>query len=324
MSSIKLVTNLHNWAELNLDDLAEFSFKARQSRPETFNNKRTLERERRIINLQKQFSPSFVVVTSKGNKMLGWLSFDLESPNKVEIGRWLPAVLEGEEEDEVLAALIEASKDYCRKIHYSRLEVSFNIRDQGERQAYKIYRRWYEAHNVRIKDEVIYMFRNLSENDNTGISTPEAFETKSISEINDDELYLCYHEAFTKSKNRIFQDQTESERRDYFFDYYSKSKPFIKEASLVLKKLKKRAIIGVTVVRPRGGDAHLSLLAIHPDYQRRGLGKFLLKLVIKRVFKQGFKSISLGVDIENPAIILYQKVGFVSTSHIITHSWKTK
>lgn len=322
MNSDNIKTTIHKWDELDLDELAEFSFEARQSRPETFDSDRTIERERRIINHISQFSPSYVLIAQKRKRKLGWVSFDFRSASILEIGRWLPIILQERCENQVIASLIEECKKYCKRIDYPRIEVSFSIRDKGEKQAYEIYKRWYEANDMPIKDEISYMNRNLSESDITEILIPETLETKSIMEISDNKLYTCYYEAFIQAQDRMFQDQTEKERQEYYHDYFSKSKPLIKEASLVLKKTESNEIIGVTLVRPRGEDAHLALLVVHPKFQGRKLGGLLLRLIIKTVCQQGFKTISLGVDIDNPSMRIYQKFGFKTNTHIITHCWK--
>ncbi|MFW9906155.1 MAG: GNAT family N-acetyltransferase, partial [Candidatus Thorarchaeota archaeon] len=218
--------------------------------------------------------------------------------------------------------LLDECKNYCIQIGYPRIEVSCRIRDEGEKRAYEIFKRWYEANNFLIKDEISYMTRTLSESDNIDIQIRETFDTKSIWKINDNELYECYYKAFLQTQDRTFQNQTEEERLEYFHDYFSKSKPLIKEASLVLKKTKSDQILGVTLVRPRGEDAHLALLAIHPKYQGRKLGGLLIRLVLKTVFQQGFKTISLGVDVKNPSMKIYKKFGFETNSRIITYSWK--
>ena len=322
MNSDHLITSIYRWDELDLDELAQFSFEAIQSRPETFNILSSVEEERRIINWRRQFSPSFVVITRKRNKILGWLSFDLESPTILEIGRRLPSIYPLQYEDQVIASLLDECKNYCIQIGYPRIEVSCRIRDDVERRAYEIFKRWYETNNLLIKDEISYMTRTLSESDNTDVQIPETFETKSILEINDNKLYECYYKAFLQTQDRTFQDQTEEERLEYFHDYFSKSKPLIKEASLVLKKTESDQILGVTLVRPRGEDAHLALLAIHPKYQGRKLGGLLIRLILKTVFQQGFKTISVGVDVKNPSMRIYEKFGFETNSHIITHCWK--
>jgi len=324
MSSDNLITSIHRWDELDLDELAEFSFEAKQSRSETHNTERSVDEERRIINWRQQFSPSLVVITRKKKKILGWLSFDLASTSILEIGRWLPIIIQVDCEDLVIKSLLEESKKYCEHVKYPRIEVSFDVESRREKLVYDIYKRWHEANDLHLKEEIAYMNRPLSESDNAEIPLPETFETKSILEISDSELYRCYYEAFIQGQDRMFQDQTENERLEYFHDYYSKSKPLIKEASLVLKKTEGGEILGVTLLRPRGKDAHLALLAIHPNYQGRKLGGFLLRLVLRKVFQQGFNTISLGVDIENPAIRIYQKFGFRTQSHIITHSWKNQ
>ncbi|MFW9906473.1 MAG: hypothetical protein ACFFFH_19315, partial [Candidatus Thorarchaeota archaeon] len=129
MNSDHLITSIYKWTEINLDELAQFSFEARQSRPETFNIRSSIEEERRIIKRRQQFSPSYVVITRKGNEILGWLSFDLESTTILEVGRWLPLIRSTQYEGQVIASLLDECKNYCIQIGYPRIEVSCRIRD---------------------------------------------------------------------------------------------------------------------------------------------------------------------------------------------------
>jgi ribosomal protein S18 acetylase RimI-like enzyme len=55
----------------------------------------------------------------------------------------------------------------------------------------------------------------------------------------------------------------------------------------------------------------ISNLAVLPERQGRGLGKFLLQQVENQAMELGFHKLSLTVDVENPrAISLYQQTGF--------------
>lgn len=322
--SAKWLTSIHDWNDLALDELAKFTFNVRQITPEIFDKKRTLEMEKRIINFRSQLASSSVVVCRRNEKMLGWASFDTASTSIIEIGRWLPIIHPDNSWEEIASSLIDQIKDHCRKISYPRIEVSFSISDDQDIRAYNLYKALYEANEMPMKDEIVYMQKNLSESDMTYINFPATYETKSITKMPDDELYNCYYEAFIQGKDRMFLDQTEKERRDYFDDYYSRSKPFITKASMVLVRKDNQEIVGVSLLRPRDDDAHLALLAIHPKYQGKKLGKLMMRLVMKRVFNDKFQTISLGVDKENlPALQLYLKLGFETKSRIVTHCWKT-
>ncbi len=58
-------------------------------------------------------------------------------------------------------------------------------------------------------------------------------------------------------------------------------------------------------------EAHLFAISIHPDYQSKGLGKFLLDVVLKDLKKWGVKRVKLTVSPKNDiAIKLYESFGF--------------
>ncbi|HIK36380.1 MAG: ribosomal protein S18-alanine N-acetyltransferase [Geminocystis sp.] len=58
-------------------------------------------------------------------------------------------------------------------------------------------------------------------------------------------------------------------------------------------------------------EAHITILAIHPDYQGRGLGSLLLKNLLEEAYNRGLERATLEVAQSNKkAINLYKKFGF--------------
>lgn len=58
-------------------------------------------------------------------------------------------------------------------------------------------------------------------------------------------------------------------------------------------------------------DAHITLLAVHPDYQGLGLGQALLISLLTAAYEHGLERATLEVRATNqPALSLYQKFGF--------------
>ncbi|WP_392531724.1 ribosomal protein S18-alanine N-acetyltransferase [Nostoc sp. C117] len=58
-------------------------------------------------------------------------------------------------------------------------------------------------------------------------------------------------------------------------------------------------------------EAHITILAVHPQYQRQGLGQALLYSLIKAASDRGLERATLEVRASNlGAIYLYQKFGF--------------
>ncbi|MDT6980069.1 ribosomal protein S18-alanine N-acetyltransferase [Levilactobacillus zymae] len=73
------------------------------------------------------------------------------------------------------------------------------------------------------------------------------------------------------------------------------------------------AFIGSTFDE-RTRDAHITNIAVLPDYQNRGLGRFLLNIMIKKAQRLNYKTVSLGVRVSNQqAQHLYQDLSFQQT-----------
>ena len=61
---------------------------------------------------------------------------------------------------------------------------------------------------------------------------------------------------------------------------------------------------------PCGEHLHLDWIGIHPDVRRRGLGRFLMLLLMERAANEGFQTMGLSCDAGNTrAIALYRSVG---------------
>lgn len=60
-------------------------------------------------------------------------------------------------------------------------------------------------------------------------------------------------------------------------------------------------------------EAHLTILAIHPQYQNQGLGQFLLCALLDSARQRGLERATLEVNASNhSALRLYQKFGFLT------------
>ena len=58
-------------------------------------------------------------------------------------------------------------------------------------------------------------------------------------------------------------------------------------------------------------EAHITILAVHPDYQGRGLGQFMLYSLLHDAVKWGLERATLEVRQSNQvALAIYQKFGF--------------
>lgn len=82
----------------------------------------------------------------------------------------------------------------------------------------------------------------------------------------------------------------------------------------VLKEEDKKTISGLAILMRDWEDSdkvYLFDYAISDDLQGNRLGYYFLNIIINNINEQGFKRMSLTVDVENePAIKLYERIGF--------------
>lgn len=53
-------------------------------------------------------------------------------------------------------------------------------------------------------------------------------------------------------------------------------------------------------------------ISVKPELRGKGLGTKLMRASFKQARKRGYKSLSLSVDKRNPAVRLYQRMGFIT------------
>jgi len=68
--------------------------------------------------------------------------------------------------------------------------------------------------------------------------------------------------------------------------------------------------VGFSLFRTVADEAELLLLAVTPDYHRRGVGRRLLSHFLERARNDGIARVHLEVRDGNPAVAMYRAVGF--------------
>ena len=67
---------------------------------------------------------------------------------------------------------------------------------------------------------------------------------------------------------------------------------------------------GFLITRQAPGEEELLLIAVHPEYRRRGIGKDLLQQLVSDAANRGTTQIYLEMRENNPAASLYKNFGF--------------
>ncbi|MCK4933339.1 GNAT family N-acetyltransferase [Candidatus Bathyarchaeota archaeon] len=167
-------------------------------------------------------------------------------------------------------------------------------------------------------------YKSISEINLENAQVPSYYEVEPLIETDENKLYQCYYQTFSTGKDRSFFDQTDAERRAFFTQTFNRSEPLNEETSLTLTK--DQQIIGFSLVRPThgAGNCHLWMFGVHPNCRRRGLGKSLLRLIMKKSAQRGFRTMSLSCELNNKsAYKLDQGQGFKKQFSKIAYSWKT-
>ena len=267
-----------------------------------------------------------VVKAYNEEKLVGWLLLFVHDSKKLEINPWAlgghPHVsLDEPDRFEITKLLLNECMDYALQNDLTRIELAYNKKDNIKE--YPVDPSLYSQVNLNEEDEIVFMSRNLEEQEIVEVKFPNEIEIISLKDVDDDDLYSCFYESFSQSGDRNFLSQTDEERKEYFKELFDKKDEIIDEASIVLIEGSK--LIGYTRVKPTHGEGngHLWIMGVIPEYRGRQLGSKLLYYAIATLKKQGYKTMSLAVDSANEAALkLYEKHHFVKGWKKITHAWK--
>jgi [ribosomal protein S18]-alanine N-acetyltransferase len=79
---------------------------------------------------------------------------------------------------------------------------------------------------------------------------------------------------------------------------------------IVAREANASGAVGFSLFRTVAGESELLLLAVIPSQHRRGIGRRLLGDFLKRARNEGVARVHLEVRDGNPAVSMYQDVGF--------------
>lgn len=324
MSIQKIEISVQKWNEVDVHELAQIAIEAWQAKGSTL----TVESLINWLNkLELRFPPVAVLAHSENN-LIGWLLFHIQSPTETEINPWAlnghPIVSPDNKEEEVAAKLIEQAINLAKREGLTRVEINYYAEEKE--QANQKYKAFYESLGMTLIEENVHMRIELSEQEleSVGLEFSSGSEIKSIISVDEEEFFQCFYQTFRDSEDRWLSDKSDDEIRDYFNELIHESPfPLIENASIAL--LENNQVIAFTVTRQSHGDdnGQLWVMGVHPKHRRKGLGRSLILFIKKELAEQGFKTMSLNVDLaNNPAYQLYQKQGFKPEWCKINHAWK--
>jgi ribosomal protein S18 acetylase RimI-like enzyme len=302
-------TEILPWDQLDLDELARLTCEAREAGRGTAETAvpRTLEWLReRFAGLSR-----FAVLARSGGQLLGWCMLVAQNPAKVEVNPWQlgghPLVAPGQDRDDVGARLLQGATEWARGEGFETLELCA-ARDLADTTAYEAQTSWYASLGFGVREDSVGFLWPVSSAEIARIVAPEGLDLWPVMEVDQDALYRCYYDALSAGQSRFFFAQSETERRAYF-DTFGKTYGLHEDTSMALVQAGK--IVGFAYTIPFDRHLHLDWIGIHPSVRRRGLGRFLLSLIMERAADEGFQTMGLSCDAGNSrAIALYRSLGW--------------
>jgi ribosomal protein S18 acetylase RimI-like enzyme len=306
-----LQISIRPWQDLDLREIAHLTHAAKEAESQTGGKKAV---ERIVKWLREQFAelPRLAVLARSGGRLVGWLMLVVQNPTKVEINPWYlgghPLVTPDQDHREVGSLLLQEAIVWARNGGFEVVELCIARDLTADPQVYESFSDWYASLGFRVREESVGFFRQLSSLDLPTLVTPEGIKVRLVTEVDQDELYRCYHDTMTAGQSRFFFDQSATERRAYF-DTFGKTYGRHEETSLVL--VQDEQIVGFSYTIPFGEHLHLDWIGIHPRVRQRGLGRFLMLLLMERAVSAGFQTMGLSCDAGNTrAIALYRSLGW--------------
>lgn len=201
-------------------------------------------------------------------------------------------------------------------VEHGFFELSFNCdQDKFDIEDNKI------LNELNFQKFYFCMVQKLDRYKQTEIDPPEGFQIQPINKIHRNELFELFVLSSFADDFELVTNMSDNEQ-SLFFDELSVESIFEEESSIAI--LKDKNLVGYSYLMKYGDDnnIHLNYMCIHPNYQKKGLGAFLLKFALETSSKTGYNTMTLYTDIERSALKLYIKHGFKEGGGSVTYRKK--
>jgi len=309
--------------QIDIQELVDFTLEAQEQLDEQLRcGKNSKDVENHIRGAFKVSVFHYIFARRKG-KLIGFAGCFAFTESMVYLDGWNPLVLPGDDYEEVFTLLVKESIKHTQAIGRNRLEIFLMELTDDIRSTYERVRPLYEAAGMRRGNEWSHMVCDLASSDLEQPDIPEGFSLRPIVDVDNEEIWPCYNITFSSSGDQRYLNQTESQRRENFDDFFDRSKTIEKDASLLLYFGEQ--IVGFMKINIYSIGGFVNGIGTHPDFRRRGLARLLMTSSLVRAAQNGMKDVVLEVDITNrQAITLYEQLGFKKTKGSISHVWTSE
>ncbi|MFW9962236.1 MAG: GNAT family N-acetyltransferase [Candidatus Sifarchaeia archaeon] len=290
------------------EKLAKMTKHARQGTP--VESDKTLEEiSKNIEELSINDDYRMFIALDEMENIVGWIYYYVGFPLMSFIGGFLPLMDETSESEEIAISLIEASKRDIIEHGYSRLEIELVLSTDEHRSYSERFVEWYRKCGFKFAAEEMHMKTDLSDIELPELDLPQGYTLKKFSEVSYDKLKDSGFKTLKNSKEGLFLSMGYAEQQVTLEYFFSKSKPYVEDASLILEK--DDEITGFVITRMIDDESEIGPVGIVPEARGKGLATYLLVSVLESLKDSGATSACLDTTITNfPAQGLYRKYGF--------------
>jgi ribosomal protein S18 acetylase RimI-like enzyme len=178
----------------------------------------------------------------------------------------------------------------------------------------------YQSIGFRLIQTARRLVYDLHEKGVPLITSPNNVEVTHVMVVDEADLYRCFQDTFKNYQLPYISSLRDNERREVFdrlYSYPGISSP----ASLAF--LSDDRIAGFSFCYSGDGGGVLDLMCIHPDFQRQGLGQFMLSQCMYHIAQAGDNKLALICELKNSsALNFFIKFGFYDQGGLITFEWR--
>ncbi|MFX1484297.1 MAG: GNAT family N-acetyltransferase [Promethearchaeota archaeon] len=248
-----------------------------------------------------------MVTAHKDGNIVGWMYYYIQFQLMTFINGFYPVVESGSEE--IALELIEASKRETEERGHTRLEIELVFPSEAHREYSKNLVELYRKCGFKFAAEEIHMKSNLNSAVSSEISRPEGYNLKKFSEASYDVLEDVGFRILKNSKEGLFLSMSPPEQEVTLEYFFSKSRPYVDDASLILER--DDETIGFIITRLDDDEPEIGPVGLVTEERGKGLASYLLACVFENLRNSGAARVYLDTTTTNyPAQKLYRKFGF--------------
>jgi ribosomal protein S18 acetylase RimI-like enzyme len=313
--------NIYSIDDIDLRRVSSYVLAAKQAAG-TWRDETTLDHVENTMSRTFANSNDIVLLAEDSGEILGCAILHLSEDDGAEINPWfmggLPVVGPDLDELEVSSHLIVRAIVQARSAGINRLELTFPREKHSDATKSLL-----NDSGFSLIEQIVHMRGSLSVLVNEVPTLPESIRSKPLTEVNREDLFECWTEAFLEGKDRSILSKNDKERKAFFEESFDFAEDLVEEASVAI--LQDSKLVAFSLLRPTHGEknGHLWEMGVHPEFRGMGLAKHLLAYGAQQLANLGFETMSLNVDVANtPAHRLYGAFGLQEDWSLVSYGWR--